>query len=136
MYVDTQSRLIASGTPLYLTMDNTTYTMTIRGCDTVSTTHHLYIFLNLHNILPYLTYTHEVNETTTHCIMITTSPPSTWSKSNQSRRRLMIRNTIHPPDLETMLIFSVESTQHQLSIITLATLILLSIQVLYHEQLS
>ena len=77
--------------------------------------------------MSYLRHTHDVDEQTWHRLEITTTLLSTRPQFKWSNRRLMMRTTTHSPDLVTTLTFPADSLQHQLSILTLVTHLILSV---------
>ena len=90
--------------------------------------HRLHLFLNPYNRMPFLRHTHDVDDRTRYRLEITTDLPETHSRSsNLQRRRMMVRTTSHTPDLVTTFTFPTASNQHQLTIMTPATHLLLSI---------
>ena len=98
--------------------------------------HHLHIFLNPYQRMPYLLYTcdgrqHTTDAVTTRRFTITTSLPSSLIPSKRPKRRHMTRATSHTPDLGTVLTFPADSVQHQMTILTLATQMLLTIPVIH-----
>ena len=110
------SPLILRNRSLHITLGNLTHALTQPGVVLDTTPHRLHLFLNPHNRFPYLQHTHTVNDQTTHRIEITTSMPS----PTHTKRQPMSRTVTHTPDCITTLTFSVDSSQHQLSILTLA----------------
>ena len=60
--INAQSPPIPNDKTLHLTLNNTIYTMIGRGSDTTSIIHRLHLFLDPYNGIPYLRYTHEVDE--------------------------------------------------------------------------
>ena len=93
--------------------------------------HRLHLFLNPRGREPYLSHihTHDENAQCTRRTIFTTSLPCS---RNRSRRRPMMRTTAHNPDLTTTLTFPASSPQHQLSLMTLATHLLVSLPQLHH----
>ena len=77
--------------------------------------------------MPFLQHTHDVNEHTRYRLEITTSLPETNSRSSHLRRRPITRTTSHIPNLVTTFTFPADSSQHQLTTMTLVTHLLLSI---------
>ena len=88
------------------------------------------LFLNPHNRHPYLLHTHRLTNQTTRRLELTTVLPSKASVPGGPHRRPMIRIESHTPDCITTLTFPTTSTQHQLSIMTLVTHILLSVPII------
>ena len=117
-----------------ISLDNTTHTLTPPRTGTVATPHHLHLYLNPHGRLPYLQHTCTGINTKPYCLIVTTSLPSLRAASSTSRRRPMMRTTAHIPDLVTTLTFPADSPQHQHSILTLATHLLLTIPVITPQQ--
>ena len=120
------SPLIPRDRSLHITLDNITHARTPPGAASNATPHILHLFLNPHNRFHYLQHTHTIDDRTTHRIEITTSMPSPI----HTKRRPMIRTVTYAPDLIMMLTFPAEFTQHQLSIVTLATHLILSAPIL------
>ena len=96
--------------------------------------HHLHLFLNPHGRPPYLQHTCTGNEPTPYRHVITTSLPSPRSDASRVRRRPMLRSTSHAPALVTTLTFPADSIQHQQSILTLATHLLLTVPAITQRQ--
>ena len=98
--------------------------------------HHLHLFLNLYKRDPYLLYTFDGAKHTTGTVApqhlaITTSLPSSFISSKRPKRHHMKRTLSHAPEIDTVLIFPADSVQHQMTSLTLATHMLLSIPVIY-----
>ena len=121
------SPLIPYDRSLYITINNIIYALTPMDTVTVVIPHRIYLFLNPHNHISYLQHTHEVDECTTRHLEITTTLPSTHYPSTWPRRRPMIRAIKHTPNLVTTLTRPADSLQYQLSIMTLATHLLISV---------
>ena len=77
------SPLILQDRSLHLTIDNVIYALTPPCADIMATPHRLHFFLNPHNRMPYLQHTNDVDAQSTYHLVITTSLPSTCSKSKR-----------------------------------------------------
>ena len=117
-----------------ITLDDTIHTLTPPRTDPVATPHHLHLYLNPHDRTPFLQHTCTTTEPTAYCLIVTTNLPSPRSGSSSTRRRPMMRTTSHAPDLITTLTFPADSVQHQQSILTLVTHMLLTIPVITPRQ--
>ena len=98
--------------------------------------HHLHLFLNPYQRMPYLLYTydggqHTTSTVTTRRFTLTTSLPSSLIPSKRPKRHHMMRTTSHTPDLGTVHIFPADSVHHQMTILTLATQMLLTIPMIH-----
>ena len=121
------SPLPPRGSSLSITLDNVVHILTPSPLNGATPPHRLDLFLNSHNHMPYLRYTHDVDEHTRYRLEITTSLPETHLRSSHLRRHPMMHTTVHTPDLVTTLTFPAVSSQHQLTIMTLVTHLFLSI---------
>ena len=124
LHITALSPLVPRDRSLHITINNILYALTPVGTTHIATPHRLHLLLNPHTHLPYLQHIHEVDEKNTYRLVIITSLPS---KRSRSRRHPMMRTITYSPDPVTKLTFPADSTQHQLSIMTLATHLLLSI---------
>ena len=136
LFISAQSPLIPHKWTLYLTMNNTIHPLTVREHNISIISHHLYLFLNPHNCLPHLRHTHTIDQNTIHNLITTTSLPSTRTGFDRPSRWSILWTTSHVPDLVTTLTFPAATVQYQLSIMTLATQMLLSISILNPTQIS
>ena len=128
------SIITPSDRTLKITIDNTTHTLTPPRKTNVAAPNHLHLYLNPHNRLPYLQHTCPGPNSKPHCLIVTTSLPSRCPGSSSTRRRPMMRTTSHAPDLITTLTFPADSVQHQQSILTLVTHMILTIPVITPRQ--
>ena len=128
------SPLLPKDRYLHLTVDNTIHHLTTPRTTNVDPPHNLQLYLNPHDRLPYLQHTYTWNKPTSYCLIITTSLPCQRSGSSSERRRPMLRTTAHDPDLVTALTFPADSIQHQQSILTLATRLLLTVPIVTRQQ--
>ena len=128
------STLIPSDRTLKITLDNTIYTLTPPRTGSLDTPHHLHLYLNRHNRLPYVQHKCTGTDPTSYRLLVTTSLPRQGAGSLSSRRRPMLLTTSHVPDLCTTLTFPADSSQHQQSILTLVTHLLLSIPIITPHQ--
>ena len=128
------SIITPSDRTLKITLDNTTHKLTPPQIGNVATPHHLHLYLNPHNCLPYLQHTFTGTATKSYCLIVTTSLPRQDAQSSSSRRRPMLLTKSYVPDLVTTLTFPVNSTPHQQSILTLATHLLLTVPVITPRQ--
>ena len=126
--ISAQSTPISKDRSLYITVNNSIYTLTPSRTDTtLVTTHTLQLFLIPHKKLSHLEYTYvgEINNqrnVSLQFFIINTNLPS---KRSTSKRRLLIRTTSYTPDLGRIITFLADPTQQQMSILTLVTHILL-----------
>ena len=97
---------------IYITLDNTIYTLTPPRIGSFAVPHHLHLYLVPHDRLPYLQHTCTGIDPKSYCLIITTSLPSQGAGSSSSWRRPMLRTTSHVPDLVITITFPSESTQH------------------------
>ena len=134
LHITAISIITPSDRTLKLTIDNTTHTLTPPHKGNVATPHHLHLFLNPHNRIPYLQHTCPGPLSTPNCLIVTTSLPSPRTGSSSVRRRPMLRTTSYAPDLITTLTFPADSIQHQQSILTLVTHMLLTVPVIAPHQ--
>ena len=134
IHITALSALVPSDRTLKLSLDNTIHTLTPPRTGNVATPHHLHLFLNPHNRLPYLQHTYDGTDQKPYTLIITTSLPIPHSDSSTSRRRPMMRTTAHLPDLVITLTFPANTPQHQQSIMTLATHLLLTIPTITQRQ--
>ena len=132
--IATMSTLPPGDRTLKITLDNTIHTLTPPRTGSVATPHHLHLYLNPHDRLSYLQHTCTGAYPKSYCLIVTTSLPSQHSGSSSARRRPMLRTTSHAPDLVTTLTFPAESIQHQQSILTLVTHLLLTVPVITPRQ--
>lgn len=109
---------------------------TLKTADAVAIPHSLNLLLNPYNSMSYLRHTHEADDWTTYHLEIITILPSKLSRFNRINLHPMMRTTTHTSFLVSILPFPAESTQHQLSIMTLATHLLLSIPIIIETQQS
>ena len=128
--ITASSPLIPRDRSLHVTIDNNTYALTFPCATTMDTRYRLHLFLNPYNCMSYLRHTHEIDKRKTRHLEITTNISSTRSPSTRAQRRPIMHTTPHTPNLLTTLTFSAESLQHQLSILTLATHMILSVSIL------
>ena len=119
---------------LKITLANTIHIMTPPRTGSVATPHHLHLFLDPHDRTPYLQHICTGHEPAPYRLIIATSLPTPRSASAQARRRPMLRTTAHAPDLVTTLTFPADSAQHQQSILTLATHLLLTVPIITRQQ--
>ena len=127
------STFIPCDTSLHVTIDNTVHVLTPPLPSIVDPPYRLHFFLNPRDRLPYLRHIHDVNAQIRYCLDIITSLPATGSNNSWCRPMMLTR--AHVPDLVATLTFPVDSVQHQLSIMTVATHLLLSVPYLkqtYH----
>ena len=89
--------------------------------------HNIQLFLNPHNRLPYLLYTHTVDENTIRRRVFTITLPCQTYLSGRSQRQLIMRTESHTPNRITTLTFPATSVTHQLSIMTLLAHLLLHV---------
>ena len=126
---------------LFLTMDRNIHLLTRNHPNALALRiHQLYLFLNLYNWGPYLLYTFAGDQYNTHLVApqhltITTSLPSSLIPSKRPQRQRMTCTTSHTPHFGIILTFLTDSVQHQMTILTLAAHIILSILVLYAQRL-
>ena len=73
--ITAMSIITPSDRTLKLPLDNTIHTLTPPRTDNVATPHHLHIYLNPHNRLPYLQHTYTGNSTSSYCLIVTTGLP-------------------------------------------------------------
>ena len=132
--ITAMSALIPSDRTLTVTLNNTIHTLTPPRTVPVATPHHLHLYLNPHDQPPYLQHTYTGNEPAPYRLVVTPSLLTQRSASPQARRRPMMRTTSYAPDLVTTLTFPAESTQHQQSILTLVTHLLLTVPVITQRQ--
>ena len=130
------SPLLPRDRTLHITINNTFYALTPMVTDNATKPYHLHLFLNLHNHMPYLRHTRKVDEWIAHHLDIITSLPCTRPQSTRTRCRHMKRTTTYVPGLITTVTLPTVSTQDQLSIITLATHLLLTVPYLQQTQQS
>ena len=121
------STLIPCDRTLKITLDNTIHILTPPRTGNVTTPHHLHLYLDQHDRLPYLQHTCPGTNPKPNCLILTTSLPSQRTESSGTRRRPMLRTASHAPDLITTLTFPADSIQHQQSILTLITHLLLTV---------
>ena len=119
--------LIPRGRTLSITLDNVVHILSPQALNGETPPHRLHLFLNPHNRMPFFRHTHDVDEYTRYHLEITTSLPETHSRSSHLRRRPMMSTTSHMSDLVTTFTFPADFSQHQLTIMTLVTHLLLSI---------
>ena len=134
LHITVMSTIIPSDITLKITLDNTIHILTLPRTGSVTTPHHLHLYLNPHDPLPYLQHTCTGNKPTPYHLVATASLPCQRSGSSWDQRRPILRTTAYAPGLDTTLTFSVESTQHQQSILTLATHLLLTVPVITRQQ--
>ena len=127
LWIMASSPLIPRDMSLHLTIHNIIYVLSFQCATTMYTPHRLQLFLNSNNHMSYLRHTHDVDEHTWRRLEITTTLLITRPQFKWSNRRLMMRTTTHSPDLVTTLTFPADSLQHQLSILTLVTHLILSV---------
>ena len=128
------SPLIPHDRTVYVTVNQITYPLTPTRAAHTATPHHLHLFLNPHNRHPYLLHTHRLTDQTTRRLELTTSLHSKASVPGRPQRRPMMRTESHAPDHITTLTFPTTSTQHQLSIMTLVTHMLLFVPIITARQ--
>ena len=127
------SELISDDRKLEPTVDNAIHILTPPQTTNVATPYHLHLYLNPHDCLPYLQHTCTGNEPTSYRLIVTTSLPYQSSGSSSARRRPTMRTTAHAPDLVTTFTFPAASIQHQQSILTLATHLLLTVPIITRQ---
>ena len=136
------SPLIPRDRDLSFTLDNNIYPLTPHRTDTHTTRkHHIQLFINPYKRSLYVQYIyngryHNNRPVATQHLTITTSLPKSLILSMQSTRQLVMRTTSHTPDHGETITFPVDSVQHQMTILTLVTQILMSILVLNTSSLS
>ena len=128
------SPLIPCDRTVKVTINQTTYPLTPTRATTTTTPHHIHLFLNPHNRHPYVIHTHRITDQTTRRLELTTTLPSKTSVPGRAQRRPMLRTESHAPDRITTLTFPASTSQHQLSIMTLVTHMLLSVPILNTRQ--
>ena len=133
-HITSMSTIIPSDRTLTITLDNAIHILTPSHTGNVAAPHHIHLYLNPHDRLPYLQDTCTATDTKQYCLIATTSLLRQCDGSSSSRRRPMFRTTSHVPDLVTTLTFLADSTQHQHSILTLATHLLLTIPIITQQQ--
>ena len=119
---------------LKITLDNTIHTLTPPRTGSVAIPHHLHLYLNPHNRLPYLQHTCNGTGKKSNHVIVTTSLRCHQYESTNARRRPMLRTTSHAPDFITTLTFPVDSIHHQQSILTLVTHMLLTVPIVTPQQ--
>ena len=134
IHITALSALVPSDRTLKLSLDNTVHTLTPLRTGNVATPHHLHLYLNPHGRLPHLQHTCAGSNLNSHCLIITTSLPRPCSGFSSARRLPMMRTTGHAPAPVTTLTFPADSTQHQQSILPLATHLLLTVPVIAPHQ--
>ena len=97
--ISAQSPLIPRDSELYITIDNTVCLVTTRRSDTTATTYRIKLHLSPLNGFPCLWHIYKVDERTTYCLMITTSLPSTISRSTRPQHHIMMCTTTYIPYL-------------------------------------
>ena len=128
------SIMTPSDRTLKITLDKTINKLTPPSTGSEATPHHLHLYLNPHNRLPYLQYICTGTEKNSYRVIVTTSLPCHQYGSSNAWRRPMLLTTSHAPDLVTTLTFPADSIQHQQSILTLATHILLTVPFITPQQ--
>ena len=118
---------------IIFTLANTLHIMTPPHTGSVAIPHHLHLYLDPNDRTPYLQHIRTATDQTSYCLIVTTSLPSQRSGSSSTRRRPMLRTIAHVPDLVTTLTFPADSPQHQQSILTLATYLILTIPTITHN---
>ena len=137
IFISARSPHIQRDRYLSLTMDNTVHTMTPNNTHVPSTRlHYLRLVLNPSTGSPNLQYTFDDGSNNNRPLSrqrltITTSLPTSLLFSKRPRRHRMMRTTSHTPDLGETITFPADSVQHQMTILTLVTHMLLSIPVLH-----
>ena len=132
--IATMSTLPPGDRTLKITLDNTIHTLTPPRTGSVATPHHLHLYLNPHNRLPYLQHTCNGTGGKSNHVIVTTSLRCHQYESTNARRRPMLRTTSHAPDFITTLTFPVDSIHHQQSILTLATHMILTVPIVTPQQ--
>ena len=130
LLINANSPLVPRDRSLSLTIDRNIYSLT----PTVDTTptlrpHQLHLFLN-----PYKQESggkHTNSAVSTQHLTITTSLPSSLIPSKRPKRHHIMHTTPHTPNVGTVLTFPADSVQHQMTILALATQMLLSIPVIH-----
>ena len=136
LFISTRSSLIPRNRHLSITMDNTIHTMTPNDTHDPSTRlHYIHLFLNPSTGFPHLSYTFNgplsANPPlSSQQLTTTTSLPSSLPSTKRPRQHLMMRTTSHTPNLGETITFPAESVQHQMTILTLVTHMLLSARTL------
>ena len=125
LHITSALPLIPRDRTMHVTANQITYPLTPPRASHTATPHHLQLFINPYNCHPYLIHTHRLTEQTTRPLELTTTLPSTASIPGRPQRRPMMRTQSHAPNRITTLTFPTASTQHQLSIMTLVTHMLL-----------
>jgi len=132
LHISARSPLIPRDRFLNLTMDNTIHTMTPNDThDSYTRLHYIHLFLDPPTSFPYILYTFDGQPTanpplSAQRLTITTSLPSSTPSTKRPRRHRMMRTTSHTPLLGETITFPANSVQHQMTILTLVTHMLLS----------
>ena len=142
LLISARSPLIPRDRHLSISMDNTIYAMTPNATHDSSTRlHYIQLFLNPSTGSPYLFYTFHGQPNANSLLSaqrltITTSLPSSLPFTKRPRRYCMMRTTSHAPNLGKTITFPVDSVQHQMTILTLVTHMILLIPLLRLKLLS
>ena len=137
LLVSANSPLVPRDRSLFLTINSNIHSLTL----TTSTNptlrqHQFHLFLNPYKRETYLLYTcdgghHTTSAISTQHLAITTNLPSSLRLSKRPKPHHMMLTTSHTPDIGTVLTFPADSVQHQITILTLATHMILSIPEIY-----
>ena len=132
LLISAKSPLVSRDRSILLTIDNDIHSLTPIHPITKHRRHFLHLFLNPYNRSPYRLYTfdggqHNLNSAAAQHLTISTSLPSSIIPSKRPTRNHMMRTTSHTPDLGTVLTFPADSVQHHMTILILATYMILSI---------
>ena len=135
LLLSANSPLVPRDRSISLTIDNNIHSLTPLGPIDQQQRYHLHLFVNPYNRSLYLLYTFAGGQHNHHTVApqhltITTSLPSSLIHSKRPRRQHTMRTTFHTPHLGTFLTFPAKYVQHQMTILTLTTHMLLSILVI------
>ena len=81
LHITAMSILLPSDRTLNITLNNTIHILKPPRTGSVATSHHLHLYLNPRNHLPYLEHTCNGTDLTSYCLIVTTSFPSQRSGS-------------------------------------------------------
>ena len=135
--ISTNSSLVSWDRSLFLTIDsNIHYVTPTTSTNPTLHRHQIHLFPKPYKRELYLLYTcdggqHTTSAVVTQHLTIITSLPSSIIPSKRPKRHHMMRTTSHTLDIGTVLAFPVDSVQHKMTILTLATHMLFSIPVIY-----
>ena len=130
----TSSDLIPRNMTVHITVNHITHPLIPPRTTHMDIPRHIHLFLDPRKRSPYLFPTHKLTDQTTHRLELTTNLFSTVSMPERSQRSPMMRTESHAPNGITTLTFPVESPQHQLSIMTLVTHLLLLVPSMTAQQ--